>query len=143
PFVVRDLRIEKRGQHRHAGSDFPDQNAAHGGHRRTEPFERQDEPDDRGDIRKINQLLRGERGHDFFALPARNMCSIRSVIRKPPTMLLKDAATAINPSKVESFVSCRPAMMIAATTTMASRALVKDISGVCSSGDTRLINSSP
>src|SRR5215472_16988117 len=34
-------------------------------------------------------------------------------------------------------------MMIAATTTMASSALVRDISGVCNSGETRLISSSP
>src|SRR2546430_6382074 len=98
PFVARDLRIEKRGENGHPGSDFADENATHGGHRRTEPFEREDKANHRGDIRKINDLLRGDRGHGFFALPARNMCSMRSVIRKPPTMLLKEAATAINPS---------------------------------------------
>src|SRR5579864_3419935 len=34
-------------------------------------------------------------------------------------------------------------MMIAATTTIASRALVSDMSGVCSSGETRLMTSNP
>src|SRR5580658_10129936 len=34
-------------------------------------------------------------------------------------------------------------MMMAATTTMASRAFVRDISGVCSSGETRLMSSIP
>src|SRR5580704_6199217 len=82
--------------------------------------------------------------HDFFAaLPVLNMLSIRSVMTKPPTMLLKEAATATKPSMVASFVSCRPAMMMAATTTMASSAFVNDISGVCSSGETRLISSIP
>ncbi len=49
---------------------------------------------------------------------------------KPPTILLNEAATAIAPSTVERVLLCRPQMMIAATTTMASSALVSDISGV-------------
>ena len=40
--------------------------------------------------------------------------------------------------------SCvRPTRMIAPTTAIASSALVSDISGVCSSGETRLITSNP
>ena len=36
------------------------------------------------------------------------MRSMRSVMKKPPTMLLNEAATAIRPSTAESVVSCRP-----------------------------------
>ncbi len=79
----------------------------------------------------------------FWACLVLNMRSMRSVMKNPPTMLLNEAATAIAPRIVESFVSCRPAMMIAATTTIASSAFVNDISGVCSSGETRLISSNP
>ena len=46
--------------------------------------------------------------HDFFGVPALNTRSMRSVMRKPPTMLLKDAATAMAPSAVESAVRCQP-----------------------------------
>ena len=58
-------------------------------------------------------------------------------------MLLNDAATAIAPSTVVSCVSWRPAMMMAATTTIASRALVSDIRGVWSNGETALITPKP
>src|SRR2546430_12496458 len=51
PFVARDLRIEKRGENGHPGSDFADENATHGGHRRTEPFEREDKAKDRKSTR--------------------------------------------------------------------------------------------
>ena len=49
----------------------------------------------------------------FWAAAVLNMRSMRSVMKNPPTMLLKEAATAITPRMVESRVSCRPAMMIA------------------------------
>ena len=71
------------------------------------------------------------------------MRSMRSVMKNPPTILLNEAAMAIRPRMVESLVSCRPAIIIAAITTMASSALVSDISGVCSSGETRLMISKP
>ncbi len=41
-------------------------------------------------------LLNVGGGHDFFVLPDLNMRSMRSVIRNPPTMLLNEAATAID-----------------------------------------------
>src|SRR5882672_9910461 len=46
-------------------------------------------------------------------------------------------------STVDRVVLCSPASRIAPTTAMASSALVKDISGVCRSGDTRRITSKP
>src|SRR5229473_7562975 len=138
-----DLGIEERGYDSQAGSNLANENAAHGGGGGIQPFERENKPHDRDDVGDINELLRRHRIHCFFAFPVLNICSMRSVMMKPPTMLLKEAATAINPSVVERRVSCRPAIMMAATTTIASSALVRDISGVCSSGETRLINSTP
>ena len=41
----------------------------------------------------------GDRSHDFSGFPVLNMRSMRSVIRKPPTMLLNEAATAMVPSR--------------------------------------------
>ena len=68
---------------------------------------------------------------------------MRSVIRKPLTMLVTEANTAIAPSAVLSVVFCSPAMMIEPTTAIAEIALVSDISGVCSSRDTFWITWKP
>src|SRR6186713_2781584 len=51
--------------------------------------------------------------------------------------------TATVPRMVESVVSARPAMMRAPTIEIAEIALVSDIRGVWSSGETRLMTSSP
>mgnify|MGYP003693532927 CR=1 FL=1 len=73
-----------------------------------------------------------------------NILSMRSVITKPPTMLLVAATMAIVPStRRQRALRAHPTSTIAPTTAMASRALVSDISGVCSSGDTRRITSKP
>src|SRR5262250_1887349 len=71
------------------------------------------------------------------------MRSMRSVIRKPPTMLLVAATMAIVPRIAARLVLCSPARMMAPTTAIASRALVRDINGVCSSGETRRMTSNP
>src|SRR5438067_5558609 len=69
---------------------------------------------------------------------------MRSVIRKPLTMLVTAAVIAINPSTLLSVVaSPEPVITIAPTTEMAEIALVSDISGVCSSGDTLRMISRP
>src|SRR5579859_4946308 len=72
-----------------------------------------------------------------------NMRNMRSVIRKPPTMLEVAATIAMVPRMAARLDLCSPARMMAPTTAMASRALVRDISGVCSSGETRRITSKP
>ena len=76
-------------------------------HRRTQPFERQDETHDGDNVGRIDQLLKCECAHGFLVLPVLNMRSMRSVMKNPPTMLLKEAATATAPRTVESlrFVS--------------------------------------
>ena len=66
-----------------------------------------------------------------------------SVIRKPPTTLLVAAMMATTPSTVESVLLCSPTIKIAPTTAIASRALVSDINGVCSNGETRRMTSNP
>lgn len=68
---------------------------------------------------------------------------MRSVIRKPLTMLATDAATAIDPSTVLRVVLCSPAMMIEPTTAIAEIAFVSDINGVWSRRDTLRITSKP
>src|SRR5690348_14795888 len=144
PLVLADLRVEERGDHGDRGGDLSDEHAAHRRDRRAQPLDSENKTDRRRDVCDIDELLQVGRGHDFLAaLPVLNMPSMRSVMTKPPTMLLNEAATAINPRIVESRVSCRPAMMMAATTTMASNAFVRDINGVCNSGETRLISSNP
>src|ERR1700722_8364011 len=143
PLVLDKGGIEKcRGDGKCRANFAGDHSMTCGG-RRAEPLQRENEEDGCDDVGEVDELTNGNRIHDFLGFPVLNMRSMRSVIRKPPTMLLNEAATAMVPSMVVSLVSCRPAMMMAATTTMASRAFVSDISGVCSSGETRLINSNP
>ena len=61
---------------------------------------------------------------------------MRSVIRKPLTMLVIEAATATAPSTVVSTLFCSPAITIDPTTAIAEIALVSDIKGVCNRRDT-------
>ena len=146
PLVMRHLGVEERcGENGDRGCNFADQHATHRGSRRTEPLQCEHEPDHSEDVADVDEMLNGDRVHGFFALAVLNMWSIRSVIKKPPTMLLNDAATAMTSPRAESKrrVSCRPAMMMAATTTIASSAFVSDINGVCNSGETRLMSSNP
>ena len=72
-----------------------------------------------------------------------NIFNMRSVIRKPPTILLVAATTAMNPKTKDSVLLCSPTSTIAPTTAIASSAFVSDISGVCSNGETRRITSKP
>src|SRR5271154_4480351 len=64
-------------------------------------------------------------------------------MRKPPTILLVAAITATVPRICAMRLCALPASTIAPTTAMASRALVSDISGVCSRGETLRITSNP
>src|SRR5207244_732853 len=117
----------------HAQLSAPDA-AARGG-RRAQPLQGQDEERGGGEVGDLDELLPSRRRrHGFFGPLGRNILSIRSVIRKPPTRLLVAATMAILRS---------PTRMIAPITAMASSAFVSDISGVCSSGETRRITSKP
>src|SRR4051794_33145380 len=80
-----------------------------------------------------------------FAPRFLNIFSMRSVIRKPLTMFVTAAVMAMKPSTLLSMSSsaARLTTMIAPTTEIAEMAFVRDIRGVCSSGDTLRITSSP
>src|ERR1700751_1220136 len=143
PLVSDQFRVVERRYNRQSSRDLAGQDASARTHRRAQPLERQNKQHNRGDVSEAEILLNGRDVHDFLAAPDLNMRIMRSVMKNPPTILLKEAATAIAPSVTVSGVSCLPVMMIAATTTMASRALVSDINGVCKRGDTRLISPNP
>src|SRR5947207_1697990 len=73
-----------------------------------------------------------------------NIFSMRSVMRRPLTTLMVGAVTATNPStRLSVLASLAPAMRMAPTTAIAEMALVSDISGVCSRGETRRTSSNP
>ncbi len=68
------------------------------------------------------------------------MRNIRSVMRKPPTTFVDEQATAMSPITLLAVRSAEaPATMSEPTNEMPDIALVADISGVCSSGGTRVI----
>src|SRR5581483_1611771 len=108
--------------------------------RRTHPVKRKDKKC-AGD--QIDDLNDGLIGHDLGGRAVLNILSIRSVIRNPPTTLLVAAMTAIVPRIVDNLLLCSPTMTNAPTTAIASRALVRDISGVWSNGETRRMTSKP
>src|SRR6202035_5183684 len=93
--------------------------------RGAEPLQRKNKERCGDQIRDFDEGVRAQEGcHCFLGPLDLNIFNMRSVMMKPPTTLLVAA-------------------MIAPTTAMASRALVSDINGVCSSGDTRRITSNP
>src|SRR5215469_3704550 len=80
----------------------------------------------------------------FFPSRFLNIFTMRSVIRNPLTMLVTTAVIAMKPSTLLSVVaSGLPVMRIAPTTEIADIALVRDISGVCSRGETLRMTSRP
>src|SRR5215467_2126661 len=143
PLVLDQLRVIEGCGDRQGSANFSSEHAPARHCRRTQPLQRQHEQHNGGDVCEIQVFLQCKRVGHFLGLPVLNMRTMRSVMKNPPTILLKEAATAIAPNAVVKGVVCRPAMMIAATTTMASSALVSDIRGVCRSGETRLISSKP
>src|SRR5262249_415711 len=111
---------------------------------RVHPLESEDEQAAGDQIDESDKRLTAGYGdHDFAGRLDLNILSMRSVIMNPPTMLLVAAMTARMPRTWASGLSCIPASTIAPTTAMASRALVMDIRGVCSSGEMRLMTSKP
>src|SRR6218665_263490 len=95
--------------------------------------------------RRSGRRFRKERSKRASQLSfLRNILSMRSVIRKPDTAFTVAAVTAMKPSVLLSVVApASPVIAIAPTRTTAAIALVSDISGECSSGDTRLISWKP
>ena len=64
---------------------------------------------------------------------------MRSVMMNPPTTLIVAAVTAMKPSMVLTVLRPAPAATSEPTSEMPEIALVADISGVCSSGGTRVM----
>src|SRR5664279_4917901 len=142
PLVVHDAAIQKRAGNRQHHSHFACPNPAPRGDWRTQPLQREDEEDRSDDVSDLNDVF-GSWDHGFCVRLDLNIFSMRSVMMKPPTALLVAATIAIVPSTVASVLLCSPARMMAPTTAIASNALVSDINGVCSNGDTRRITSNP
>jgi hypothetical protein len=72
-----------------------------------------------------------------------NICSIRSVTKKPPTTLIVARIMAIEPRIVIKLSSGFPATNNAPITAIPEIALEPDINGVCRVGGTLLITSAP
>ena len=64
---------------------------------------------------------------------------MRSVITNPPTTLIVAAVTATKPSIVLTVPRSEPAATSEPTSEMPEIAFVADMSGVCSSGGTRVM----
>src|ERR1700719_190089 len=125
-------------------AEFAGPHAAAGSGGRTHPLQRQNKKRRGNQVRNFDDLRGGKLGHhDFFGPLTLNILSMRSVMRKPPTMLLVAATMAMVPRMAGKLVLCSPARMIAPTTAIASRALVRDIRGVWRSGETRRMTSKP
>src|ERR1039458_1883723 len=148
--VVHDAVVQQRAADRQQHANFarPDAVASRG--RRAHPLQREDEQHARDEIYKLDDDLGSCKfGCHYLAAGLAagrldlNIFNMRSVIRKPPTMLLVAATTAMNPKTAASVLLCSPTSTIAPTTAIASNALVSDINGVCSRGETRRITSNP
>src|SRR5882672_3327070 len=143
PLVVHDAAVEQSSHdgQEHAKLARPDPVARRGW--RTHPLERHHEQSRGNEVRKFDNRIGWEWSHGFGLRLALNIFNMRSVMKKPPTTLLVAATMAMVPRTVESVVLCSPARRIAPTTAIASSALVRDISGVCRSGETRRMTSRP
>src|SRR5262245_45342411 len=121
---------------RHAG-----QHGAAGGGGMVHPVQREDEQHRRDQIGELHQVI----GHR--PAPPRGAClnifSMRSVIKKPLTMLVMEANRAMAPRMRIGRGWSLPVTMMEPTTAIAEMALVIDINGVCSSRDTRMMTPRP
>src|SRR3954468_8207520 len=82
-------------------------------------------------------------GADPVCGSRRNIFSMRSVMRNPPTTFVLAHTTPMNPSAVATVPRFAPAATIEPTSEMPEMAFVADISGVCSSGGTRGMTMKP
>src|SRR6267378_2133588 len=144
PFVFHDAVVEQGSGDRQQHAEFAGKNTAARSRWRVQPLEREYEKRCGNQIGDFDDGFQaGQVGHVFFGPLALN---ILSVMRNPPTMLLVAATMAMVPRTFASMAPCAwysLARMMAPTTAMASSALVKDIKGVCRSGETRRMTSNP
>src|SRR5262249_19587427 len=103
--------------------------------RAVQPAQREDEQARREQVEELGRRV-GDAGAHRLGSRSLNILSMRSVIRKPLTMLVTEAKTATAPSQVLIVSFSSPAMMIEPTTAIAEIAVVSDIRGVCSNRET-------
>src|SRR5579884_1137726 len=144
--TVQHVRREQRGDERDGHPDRRDLVAAHRGTRPRQPAHPVDEQRERDDVAGVDEVRRlvEDRRCDhlpsifFSGVPSGrsgfrlNIPSIRSVTRKPTTMLIVPNAIAIT-SRTCSRMPCASCIRSSPpSSTMPWMALVPDISGVCS-----------
>jgi len=107
PFVFHDAVVEQCAGNRQQHAQFAGKDAAARGRRRAQPLEREDEERGGNQISDLDKGVRSEHvAHGFFGPLGLNILSIRSVMRKPPTMLLVAATMAIVPRIFASVALC-------------------------------------
>src|SRR5580692_6151784 len=145
PLVVHDAVVQQGACNRQDHSDFARPDAALSSRWRAHPLQRKNKENAGDEVGNLDNLLisRQVGVHGFVGRLDLNIFSMRSVIRNPPTTLVVAATTARNPNTKESVLLCSPTSTMAPTTAMASRALVSDMSGVWSKGETRRMTSNP
>src|SRR4029077_18683480 len=99
PFVLHDAGVQQSPRNRQQHTQLTGENSAPRRLRRAQPLQRQNEKRCGNQVSNFDDLIpAGEIDHGFLGPLALNMRSMRSVIRKPPTMLLVAATIAIVPS---------------------------------------------
>src|SRR5258707_6725020 len=117
--VIDDAVMQQSAADRQQHARFARPDAVPGRGGRTHPLERQDEQHARDEIKNLDDELVAckVRHHGLpagrLALNIRNM---RSVIRKPPTMLLVPATTAMNPKVFPNVLLGSPTTSMSPTT---------------------------
>src|ERR1035441_3787319 len=134
--VVHNAVLQQRAADRQQHANFARPDAVAGRGRRTHPLQRENKQHARDEIDEFDDDLGPcQFGRHYLATGLAagrlvlNIFNMRSVMKKPPT--------------AESVLLCSPTSTIAPTTAIASKALVSDINGVCSRGETRRMTSNP
>src|SRR4030095_17019757 len=129
PGPAHDAGRQERAEDRERHRDDTREHALARGLRVVHPVQRKDEQRRSDEVGALDQ----PEAHGFLSSPGfPKRRSMRSVIRKPLTMLVIEAASAIAPSSVTSGGWSWPAITIEPTTAIAEIALVSDIRGVWS-----------
>src|SRR4029453_13714371 len=141
--VVVDLLHEKRERDGDPHPHRRDPVAGARGARMRQPLDADDEEDRRDEVRDVDPGLAQRPSSSRSGRRCFKISGMRSVTRKPPTMLIVPNTTATNPSTCSSVESAVPTISIAPTSTMPWIAFVPDINGVCSIVGTFEITSKP
>ena len=143
PLVVDDAVVKQRADDRQQHAELAGPDAAARGGRRAHPLEREDEQSRGDQVRDFDEVSVANHGSWF--LGAAGLEHLEHAVGDDESA--DDVAGGRDDrERAQHRGEPRlpsPARMIAPTTAMASSALVSDISGVCSSGETRRITSKP